>query len=370
MFFNNTAKTSTDAQGAAGADLSSPNSLRAAEKKASTYATVALGLGLSLFGAGCSVPRKPDALPEQAVAGLNETGELYKHASSSGAVAAKLSLAAVAGRCSIEDANRAYSQASGTSGVSSHLVVLAKSTNQGISVINKMYAKSEGWSYPAANLVSAAVMSGGTIEEANAKYKEATPWDDHAAAILVTAASVSGRSIQEINSLYNQSPVTGLPGSILVLGSVLSDTPMAKMNEMYNNADTMSSTYGAQLATLAALHGRSIERINALWDKSSGSGESCLNLVQAALISGRPIEEINYLFAQTPTWSSEAGSTLVLTRMAEEHSGGSLDMVPLIYTRPNGKSRSTEFMYLFVRGFEGRALPFQGATSEISLPAQ
>ena len=237
-----------------------------------------------------------------------------------------------------------------------------------ISVINKMHAKSEGWSVTAANLVSAAAMSRGTIEEANAKYKEASPWKEHAAAIMVTAASVSGKSMQEINALYNQSPVSGVPGGILVLGSVLSDTSMAKMNEMYHNADTMSDTYGAQLATLAALHGTSIERINALWDKSASSGESSLNLVQAALISGRPMEEINYLFSQTPTWSSEAGSLLVLTRMAEERGGGSLDMVPFVYTRTHGKNSSTHFMYLFVRGFEGKALPFKGTNTEINLP--
>jgi hypothetical protein len=81
--------------------------------------------------------------------------------------------------------------------------------------------------------------------------------------------------------------------------------------------------FSEYLAIFAAIHGKSIDQVNALWNQCASSGEASLGVVQASLISGRPIEEINYLISQMSTWGSEGGSLLVLTRMAEEQGAGS-----------------------------------------------
>ena len=72
------------------------------------------------------------------------------------------------------------------------------------------------------------------------------------------------------------------------------------------------------LALFAAVFNKPIEQVNALWHATPASSEAALSLVLAALISGRPMTEIGYLYQQMKSWNTEGPAQAVLVQCAKQ----------------------------------------------------
>ncbi|MEY4668055.1 MAG: hypothetical protein RL518_754 [Pseudomonadota bacterium] len=329
---------------------------------ASSYAKVFLGIGLTLSGSGCTPSGQPLGITNRENTSFRATSERYKGASSFGATAATLTLAESIGTDQLTKINNDFGKSCGSGQVAAMLTLLAQKQGNTISGVNEMFQQSRGTSISAANLCAAVTISGKSIQEINQLFDKSIPWDSEAASILVLAAACGNRPIEEINGLYKQNPETGLPGALLVLGSVISGKSMADMAVMYSQAQSLQSTCASELTLLAAVYKTPMQEINQLWKEASGSSEGSILLVQSALAARKPITTANHFYGASPSWSEMGSAILVLTsaskELAEREHGTGL--IPLIYSRPVGKSRHTYFVPLVVpgsAGFEGKSLP-------------
>lgn len=363
---NRTSQTSmaSEANPAALNELVTPVS----RQSAGPYAKILLGLGLALSGAGCTQTTRPPALTEREVASFKETGETYSQAAQFGQVGAQLTFAHFASAHPIGKVNEDFARSSGRGELAANLTLLAQFGDLSIARVNESYSKSAGASCGACNLTAAAALSGKPIEQVNKEYRSGASWSDQGASILVLAAASSQKPIVSINALYKENPASGVAGATLVLGSVVSGSSLESVAHMYSKTNTLSELRGAQLAALAAIHKCPIDEVNQLWAKSAASRQAGVHLVQAALLSGKSMAEINYLYSQAPSWSDTGSALLVLSEAARaraqvDHGTG---FIPIMYSERSGKTTHDYFVPVVVpgsSGYEGKVLPLGGISS-------
>ncbi len=340
----------------------------AVRQSAGPYAKILLGLGLALSGAGCTQTTRPPALTDREVASFKETGETYAHAAQFGQVGAQLTFAQRASAHSIAKVNGDFARSSGSGELAANLTLLAQVGDLSISRVNESYSKSAGASCGSCNLTAAAVLSGRPIEQVNKEYRSGASWSDQGASILVLAAASAQKPIDTINALYKENPASGVAGATLVLGSVVSGSSLDSVAHMYYKASTLSDCRSAQLAALAAIHKCPIDDVNQLWAKSVASRQAGVHLVQAALLSGKSMAEINYLYSQAPSWNETGSALLVLSETAQARAGvdHGTGFIPFMYSEHVGKTKYTYFVPIIVpgsSGYEGKLLPLGGIRS-------
>ena len=169
--------------------------------------------------------------------------------------------------------------------------------------------------------------------------------------MLTLSALISGLSIDEVNTIYAQASGHAEDAALLVLAACISKRDITEINSIYDSAPGSQLTR-ARLTYLSALYNHPIQDLTRSYESAAVSGVPGTMLVEAALISGGTMRQINdnYNALITTNRNGAASLTLVHALAQSSSNGAELRILPQIITVMHHHISMDYFLPIIIKG--------------------